>query len=212
MAVDPMNPEVLVSVPDEMEAAEIVSILADNGIHARAVGGYTSGFRAEAPGEVSVVVGHADLSRAEDALSEFQKERPEIDWSKIDFSDGESPSDNDDCPTSADFNTVSGCAPAASHEKHGRFQFSIATLLVLQIVVSIAMAAWKGCYAGLLIALVLIGATFALIITGTVVIASDLDRTRQAWTYVGRALIVALAVVGLFLLIRAVLETPGFVL
>jgi membrane protease YdiL (CAAX protease family) len=61
--------EVLIRVPTEAEASLIVQCLADQGIAAKAVGGFTSGFRAEAPGDVSVLVRHADLARAKIALA-----------------------------------------------------------------------------------------------------------------------------------------------
>lgn len=60
--------EVLIGAPTEAEASIIVGFLADRRIAARAVGGFTAGFRAEAPGDVSVLVKRADLERAQNAL------------------------------------------------------------------------------------------------------------------------------------------------
>jgi len=90
MPADPKNPEVVAKVRNEIEAAAIVTALAAEGIEATTTGEYTSGFRAEAPGQVSVVVRNADLVRAEQILAEFKEHEPDIDWSNVDVGDGES--------------------------------------------------------------------------------------------------------------------------
>lgn len=89
MSTDPKNLEVLVAVSNEVEAAAIVGALADQGIRALATGGYTSGFRAEAPGDVKVVVQHADADRARRALAELEQSQRAIDWSQVDTGDSE---------------------------------------------------------------------------------------------------------------------------
>jgi hypothetical protein len=61
--------EVVARVTNEMEASLIVQCLANQGINARAVGGFTSGFRAEAPGDVSVLVRSGDLERAKKVVA-----------------------------------------------------------------------------------------------------------------------------------------------
>lgn len=66
--------ELVVSVPSEVEAAAIVSVLAEQGIAAKATGGLTAGFRAEAPGEVGILVAVDDLPRATEILDEFHAE------------------------------------------------------------------------------------------------------------------------------------------
>ena len=71
MTVDPNNPEVLTSVPNEIEAMSLVTALSGYGIEASTTGSFTSGFRAEAPGQVQVIVKHADLDRAKDALADI---------------------------------------------------------------------------------------------------------------------------------------------
>ena len=68
MPSDPERPIVLVSVPNEIEAAAILGALGDVGIEGHAVGGYTAGFRAEAPGMVQIVVKQADFERARETL------------------------------------------------------------------------------------------------------------------------------------------------
>ena len=70
----------LVSVPSEAEAAIIVAALAVRGVQASTTGDYTAGFRAEARGQVRVVVRRADLARAKQSLAEIEKDQTEIDW------------------------------------------------------------------------------------------------------------------------------------
>jgi hypothetical protein len=89
MPVDPNNPEVLTSVCTDVEAAAIVSALAALGVEASTTGGYTAGFRAEAPGRVNVIVKYADLGRAKNALAEIERNRPEVDWSQVDVGEPE---------------------------------------------------------------------------------------------------------------------------
>ncbi len=48
----------------------IIAALADQGIEANAVGGFTAGFRAEAPGVVEVWVKESDLARSQEAIHE----------------------------------------------------------------------------------------------------------------------------------------------
>jgi hypothetical protein len=59
---------VLKSVAHEFEAALIVNALEDHGIRATAAGDFTSGFRAEAPGGVRVLVKSTDVAAALDVL------------------------------------------------------------------------------------------------------------------------------------------------
>ena len=74
MTPDPQQPETLLSVPTEVEAAALVTALAEYDVKALAVGGYTSGFKAEAPGCVAVVVKHADLDRAKQVLTNIRQQ------------------------------------------------------------------------------------------------------------------------------------------
>lgn len=191
MAGDAMSPEVLVSVPSEMEAAAIVDALAEHGIRARAVGGYTSGFRAEAPGDVKVVVGRADLARARELLAEIRSEPVEVDWSEVDVGDG---LPGEDEPTE----------DGTSEDGLPRFQFSIATLLAVQTIASVGLAVWKSLHGWVdfvvvffVTYLALMAITPLLIAAGTIGVASDLNRARQIWRYLGRALTVGIAIVAL---------------
>ncbi|MBU4273221.1 MAG: DUF2007 domain-containing protein [Planctomycetes bacterium] len=84
MTPDPDRSETLLSVADEIEAAAIVGYLDQCGIRAFAAGGYTSGFKAEAPGDVKILVKQADLDRARKALAENQEHESVVDWSNVD--------------------------------------------------------------------------------------------------------------------------------
>ena len=72
MASDPDELVELNRVSNEAEAAIIVNALADVGIRALATGGFTSGFKAEAPGDVKIVVRRGDLQGARTALDELR--------------------------------------------------------------------------------------------------------------------------------------------
>ncbi len=72
MNSDPNRPHVVTRVPTEFEAAVIVSALEAAGLKAMAVGGPTAGFRAEAPGEVAVVVPESEAEEAAAVLAEFR--------------------------------------------------------------------------------------------------------------------------------------------
>ena len=84
MADPSSSPCVLSSVANEVEAAGMVTALAEYGIEASMVGGFTAGFKAEAPGSVQILVRRSDLDEAKRALAEIQRDEGEIDWSKID--------------------------------------------------------------------------------------------------------------------------------
>lgn len=79
MADDPHRPIVLTTVETEGEAAVIVAALGERGIQARSIGGLTSGFRAEAPGGVRVLVRQIDFEQAQAALQEVADAQPESD-------------------------------------------------------------------------------------------------------------------------------------
>lgn len=73
MQADREENAVLVSMPTEAEAAMLVQLLESRGIMAKAVGGLTSGFRAETPGQVKILVHQENLSAAREILREIQK-------------------------------------------------------------------------------------------------------------------------------------------
>jgi hypothetical protein len=84
MNLDDENLSRLTTVPGEYEATAIVSALEAEGIRATTVGGFTAGFRAEAPGGVSVMVLEDDLPRAKQILAELRRQGAGIDWSQVD--------------------------------------------------------------------------------------------------------------------------------
>jgi len=73
MPIDPDSPQVLACVANEIEAAAIETLLAGHHIKSTTTGGFTSDFRAEAPGKVQVVVRQADLQRAQQVLEEARQ-------------------------------------------------------------------------------------------------------------------------------------------
>jgi len=74
MTTDPHSPEVLTSVANEVQAAALVAALEVRGVHATTTGGFTAGFRAEAPGQVNIIVRRQDLPRAKERLAEIRQE------------------------------------------------------------------------------------------------------------------------------------------
>jgi hypothetical protein len=82
--LDDENLSRLTTVPGEFEATAIVSALEAEGIRATTVGGFTAGFRAHAPGSVSVMVLEDDLPRAKQILDELRQQGAGVDWSQID--------------------------------------------------------------------------------------------------------------------------------
>jgi hypothetical protein len=87
MNLDDENLCKLTTVFGEYEATAIVSALEAEGIRAQTVGGLTAGFRAEAPGGVSVVVLENDLPRAKQILADLREHGAGIDWSQVDVDD-----------------------------------------------------------------------------------------------------------------------------
>ena len=69
------EPVTLTTAANESEAAMIVAALGEAGIEAHAVGGLTSGLRAEAPGEVQILVHRNDLERGAAFLREIEDRR-----------------------------------------------------------------------------------------------------------------------------------------
>ena len=71
---DPLSPRIVASVPNDVEAAILVDVLADNGIRATTVGSHTSTFAGLHLGYVHVVVAQADAERALEILAETDLE------------------------------------------------------------------------------------------------------------------------------------------
>lgn len=74
----------LIQVNNEVEASVIVATLKEHGIPATATGGFTAGFRAEAPGYVDVMVNQQNLPEARRILETEVQEDRQIDWSEVD--------------------------------------------------------------------------------------------------------------------------------
>lgn len=70
---DDQNLEVVAERSMEVAATVLVNVLADEGIRAVAVGGFTAGFRAEAPGWVQVKTFEKDADRARQIISELKE-------------------------------------------------------------------------------------------------------------------------------------------
>jgi hypothetical protein len=89
MTAEPSDLEILVTVSNEVEAAAIVSALLARDVHATAAGGYISGFKAEAPGDVKVLVRHTEAHRAREVLDQLRQDVADIDWSEVDLGEPE---------------------------------------------------------------------------------------------------------------------------
>ena len=63
----------LATVSNEVEAQLLVNLLEEHGIVSTAIGGFTSDFRAEAPGAVRVVVKQDNLAAAESVLADANR-------------------------------------------------------------------------------------------------------------------------------------------
>ena len=70
--------------PTEVAAAIVVAVLRDAGIKAIATGGFTAGFRAEAPGMVRVQTFECDAERARQIINELKMQSPE-EWNSESF-------------------------------------------------------------------------------------------------------------------------------
>ena len=79
----------LTSVPTDMEAGIIVGALEEQGIKSTMTGTYTSGFRAEAPGWVQVLVSEEDLPAAKAILEQVHSGNDDVDWSQVDVGEPE---------------------------------------------------------------------------------------------------------------------------
>ena len=80
----PDDPEVLVVVGTESEAAMIVGALTAEDIKAVTEGELTSAMRAEVPGGVRILVLNRDLDRARQVLGEYRQGPLQVDWSQAD--------------------------------------------------------------------------------------------------------------------------------
>ncbi|MEX2092677.1 MAG: DUF2007 domain-containing protein [Pirellulales bacterium] len=87
MPNSPEHPEHVVpvySTPNELEAGVIVAALEEAGIKSTMSGVYTAGFRAEAPGQVQILVAQEDLARAQEVIRLGEENKEDVDWSQVD--------------------------------------------------------------------------------------------------------------------------------
>ena len=78
MTTDPNSPTVVYSADNAIEAAAIVTALEAEGIKTTTTGSYTSGFQAEAPGPVQVVVRQSQAEQAYAVLDRLEEEADAI--------------------------------------------------------------------------------------------------------------------------------------
>ena len=71
---DPTRPKKLETFNDNYSASILVARLEHHGIKATAVGGFVSGFQAESPGYVDVVVVQSDFDRAQELYEKWKSE------------------------------------------------------------------------------------------------------------------------------------------
>ncbi len=69
------TPVELTRVPRETEAILIINMLQEHDIYAEMIGELTSGLRAEAPGEVRILVHQQDLTQAQKILDEYYNKK-----------------------------------------------------------------------------------------------------------------------------------------
>jgi Putative prokaryotic signal transducing protein len=87
MAKSPEHPEHVVpvtSMPNELEAGVVVAALEEVGIKSTMSGVYTAGFRAEAPGQVQILVAKEDEARAREVIRLGEENKEDVDWSQVD--------------------------------------------------------------------------------------------------------------------------------
>ena len=88
----PLHPEHVVAVtstPNEVDAGVIVAALEEAGIKSTMSGVYTAGFRAEAPGQVQILVAQEDLARAQEIIRLGEENKEDVDWSQVDVGEPE---------------------------------------------------------------------------------------------------------------------------
>jgi hypothetical protein len=190
--------EVLYRTPDELEAAMIAGVLADHGIAVTTSGGYTSGFRAEAPGHVRVLVAQDDLAEACELLAQTLRESRSLDWDGIDIQDP-TPIDADEADAAP---SSDAAVPSADDPK---LQFSLGLLVILQTVLCVAFALSRIDLGGIPSAILLTGLVFSVTLAGTIYIAADLPRFHDRWRPFGRVLITGYAVAILLSSLMAIL-------
>lgn len=88
------EPAILTTVANEIQAAPLVAALAEAGIEAQTVGGFSADFRNGVPVRVEIVVRDSDLVAARDILEEWDDNTTDVDWSQVDIGQPEDPSNS----------------------------------------------------------------------------------------------------------------------
>lgn len=203
--------EVLHRTPNEVEAEVIAGVLNDHGIQATTSGGYTSGFRAEAPGDVGVLVAADDLPHARELLVNLQQ-LTAIDWDAIDFGDPSAPDEQTE--PGLDSGVTGQCNTVGMQVSGRRYQYGLALIIIVQTMFCVALAFWRipptaDQREELALVMIVVCITIALIgsaAAGTVVIASNLDRARRLWCPIGKLLTIALTAILALMLLSAALR------
>ena len=77
----------LITVPSELKAATIISLLKAEGINAQTSGGLSAGFKLEAPGGVDILVNETDKEKSLQIISKEKLEFTDEDWKDFDVGD-----------------------------------------------------------------------------------------------------------------------------
>ena len=80
---DPYAPTVLARFPHEFQAELVVNELQRQGIQAKSIGATISGFRAEVPADVTVIVPAKEFDRAHQLIRQIEDLGDEVDWSVV---------------------------------------------------------------------------------------------------------------------------------
>ena len=79
---------VIYSAGHEAEAAVVVNALTRAGVMSKMHGEFTAGFRAEAPGDVKILIHPSDETAAKAVLRDIETDE-EIDWDNVDIGESE---------------------------------------------------------------------------------------------------------------------------
>ncbi|MCA9122310.1 MAG: DUF2007 domain-containing protein [Planctomycetaceae bacterium] len=84
MTPDPDSPTIVYCAENAIEAGAIVTALESEGIETTTTGSYTSGFQAEAPGQVQVVVRQSQAEKARLVLHQLEEQANDLECDESD--------------------------------------------------------------------------------------------------------------------------------
>jgi len=87
-----------------------------------------------------------------------------------------------------------------------RFQFSLASLLVVQTLVAFALGIWKGFGWPVMLAIVAVGTMFSVAVLGTVWIAGDWGRSTHLARVAAKAIVLVALVTAAFAALECLRE------